>query len=109
MDGYAEWTDIVSKIYGPPTVEDVLFTNDEGLLESFYRGEQSKKGEGLTRGYYMLLNAWDTANTDIYISAYGYEGNIGITLSFTSKVFRRGFLDSLDEKPLDLGLSNNGE
>jgi hypothetical protein len=109
LDVYAEWTDIVSKIYGPPTVEDILFTDDEGLLESFYRGEQSKKAEGITRVYYELSNDWDTVNTDIYIYAFANEGAIQIVLSFASKVFRRGFLDSLDEKPLDLGRSNDGE
>lgn len=109
LDVYAEWTDIVFKIYGPPTVEDILFTDDKGLLESFYRGEQSKKAEGIARVYYELSNAWDTVNTDIYIAAYPYEGNIQIVLSFASKVFRGGFLDSLDEKPLDLGRSNDGE
>jgi hypothetical protein len=109
LDAYVEWTDIVSKIYGSPTADDILYTDDEGLLESFYSGDQSKKAEGITRVYYELSNDWDTVDTAIYIAAYPYEGNIQIVLSFASKVFRRGFLDSLDEKPLDLGTNYDGE
>jgi hypothetical protein len=98
---FFDWEGALITSYGEPINDDFFYTEDEKIIENYYRGSAANLGKGVLLRYFELLRIWEEEPVDILLSANFYEGYIRVILTFYSKQYGREFLKSLDDKPIE--------
>lgn len=100
---FFDWKEALTTVYGGPINDDFFYTEDEKIIENYYRSGADNLGKGVLLRYFQLLCIWEEEIVDILLSAHHYEGHIRFVLTFYSKQYGPEFLKSLNEKPIKTG------
>jgi hypothetical protein len=105
LDPFFVWLDAVSSIYGPPTIDDNIFTGireyEKGIREALRRRDEKTLIEAVVTLKILLLYEWEGDTTGISLSAfYASDNSIIIELIFSSSKYGPILCESLPGGPL---------
>ena len=81
------WEEKLTALYGEPENRDDVLTDDESILDVYYRGDATAVEEGLLKGYFALVRYWEAGKTYIWLVAELYDDKLEVHMSYHSKEY----------------------
>jgi hypothetical protein len=81
------WEEALSDLYGKPENRDDLLTDEDSILDVYYRGDAAAVEAGIINEYFALVRYWETKNTYIWLVAEFYRDRLWVHVNYYSNEY----------------------
>jgi hypothetical protein len=93
LRSFYEWERALLDLYGEAENRDDLLTDDDSILDFFYRGGAAAVEEGILKGYFALIRYWETENSFIWLVAELSDEDLEVHVNYYAKGHFKYFRD----------------